>query len=217
MERFEALEGKAIALEFKASPEGVVEGYASLFGEVDQGGDAVVAGAYTKSLAALASSNRRVKMLWQHDPSQPIGVWDEVKEDARGLWVKGRILKDVEKGREAVALLEADAIDGLSIGYRTVKANRDAKGVRQLQELDLWEVSLVTFPMLATARIDAVKAADLTERDFERLLTQDAGLSRSVARRLMAGGYDAVKAMRDAGDGIGELAQFMRNLQSSKG
>ena len=131
MELLETLEGKAVSLDFKASPEGVVEGYASLFGEVDQGGDTVVAGAYTKSLLSLAEGNRRVKMLWQHDPYQPIGVWDEVKEDARGLFVKGRILKDVERGREAVALMEAGAMDGLSIGYRTVKAARDAKGVRQ--------------------------------------------------------------------------------------
>lgn len=216
MELHEAFEGKAVALEFKASPEGVVEGYASLFGEVDQGGDTVVPGAFAKSLAALAADNRRVKMLWQHDPSQPIGVWDEVREDARGLWVKGRILKDVEKGREAVALLEAGAMDGLSIGYRAVKATRNAEGVRLLQELNLWEVSLVTFPMQATARVDAVKAADLTERDFERMLTQDAGFSRSVARRLMAGGFEAVKAMQDAGDGLDELAQFMRRTINAK-
>lgn len=216
MELHDILEGKAVALDFKASSDGYVEGYASLFGEVDLGGDMVVAGAYTKSLAGLASSNRRVKMLWQHDRDQPIGVWDDVKEDGRGLWVKGRILKDVEKGREALALVEAGAMDGLSIGYRPVKANRDAKGVRQLQEVDLWEVSLVTFPMQVTARIDAVKAADFTERDFERMLTQDAGLSRSVARRLMAGGFEAVKAMRDAGDGLGELAQFMRQQINAK-
>ena len=103
--------------------------------------------------------------------------------------------------------------DGLSIGEGTVNAVRGAKGERLLKELDIWEVSLVTFPMLPSARIDAVKAAGLTERDFERMLTQDAGLSRSVARRLMAGGYDAVKAMQDAGDGIGELAQFMRAIK----
>lgn len=208
------LEGKSIALDMKATAEGLIEGYASRFGEVDQGGDVVQPGAYAKSLAALAAGGRKVKMLWQHDPSHPVGVWDEVKEDAQGLWVKGRILTDVAKGREALALVVAGAMDGLSIGYRTLKAVRDAKGQRLLQELDLWEVSLVTFPMQQTARIDAVKAADLTERDFERVLTQDAGLSRSVARRLMAGGLDAVKAMRDAGDGesISDLVRFMRGI-----
>ena len=132
-----------------------VQGYASLFGVRDQGGDVVQKGAYAASLAALGASGRRVKMLWQHDPAQPIGVWDEVREDATGLWVKGRILVDVEKGREAAALLAAGAIDGLSIGYRTRRAERDGKGQRLLAELELWEVSLVTFPMLPEARVAA--------------------------------------------------------------
>ncbi|MDO9638808.1 MAG: HK97 family phage prohead protease [Pseudotabrizicola sp.] len=134
---------------------GTVEGYASLFGLKDQGGDVVLAGAYAGSLKRLASAGAKVKMLWQHDAAQPIGVWDEVREDARGLWVKGRILTEVARGREAAALLAAGAIDGLSIGYRTVKAERDGKGRRLLSELELWEVSLVTFPMLSEARVQA--------------------------------------------------------------
>ena len=133
----------------------VVEGYASLFGKRDQGGDTVQAGAYGASLKVLAAQGRRVKMLWQHDPGQPIGVWEEVREDAKGLYVKGRILTEVERGREAAALLMAGAIDGLSIGYRTLRAERDAKGQRLLAEVDLWEVSLVTFPMLAEAWVSA--------------------------------------------------------------
>ena len=131
----------------------VIEGYASLFGATDQGGDVVEAGAYRASLGKVSKQNRTIKMLWQHDPAQPIGVWDEVREDAKGLWVKGRILTDVEKGREAVALIEAGAIDGLSIGYRTIKAHKGAKGHRHLDEVELWEVSLVTFPMLPDARV----------------------------------------------------------------
>lgn len=148
----------------------VIEGYASLFGKRDQGNDVVMGGAYGASLARLAAAGRRVKMLWQHDPTQPIGVWDEVREDATGLWVKGRILGDVEKGREAVALLAAGAIDGLSIGYRTVKSERDGKGQRLLTELELWEVSLVTFPMLPEARV-AGKGETL-EADTWRSLAQ---------------------------------------------
>ena len=148
----------------------VIEGYASLFGKRDQGGDVVQAGAYGASLAALGAAGRRVKMLWQHDPTQPIGVWDEVREDAVGLWVKGRILPEVDKGREAVALLAAGAIDGLSIGYRTVKAERDGKGQRLLSELELWEVSLVTFPMLPEARVSA--KGDAPEADFWRSMAQ---------------------------------------------
>ena len=138
-----------------AEVEGGVEisGYASLFGAVDQGGDVVEAGVYAASLKAMAASKRNMKMLWQHEPGHPIGVWDEVREDAKGLFVKGRILNSVEKGREAAALIAAGAIDGLSIGYRTVKATKNSKGQRLLSELELWEVSLVTFPMLPSARV----------------------------------------------------------------
>lgn len=97
-----------------------IEGYASLFGACDQGGDEVACGAYAASLKRLSAEKRAVKMLWQHDPAQPIGIWDEVREDERGLYVKGRLLDTVERGREAAALIGAGAIDGLSIGYRTV-------------------------------------------------------------------------------------------------
>lgn len=135
--------------------DAVIAGYASVFGKSDQGGDVVLSGAYSRSLDHLARCGRSVKMLWQHDPAQPIGVWDEVREDAHGLYVKGRILSDVACGRDALALIRAGAIDGLSIGYRTVKAEKDAKGRRLLADLELWEVSLVTFPMLPDARVGA--------------------------------------------------------------
>lgn len=133
----------------------VVSGYASVFGVRDQGGDVVVAGAYKAALARLAAGGGRVRMLWQHDPAQPIGIWDEVREDNKGLWVKGRLLTEVARGREAAALMAAGAVDGLSIGYRTVRAEKMAGGGRKLIELELWEVSLVTFPMLPVARIAA--------------------------------------------------------------
>ena len=151
------LEHKFMALGDAKPVDGAVEisGYASLFGKTDQGGDVVQSGAYAKSLDRLASKGNSVKMLWQHDPAQPIGIWDEVREDNAGLYVKGRILLDVEKGREAAALIEAGAIDGLSIGYRTVRATKNDTGGRLLSELELWEVSLVTFPMLPDARVGA--------------------------------------------------------------
>ena len=150
-------------LEVKFSRAGAVQltdgaeiaGYASLFGAEDQGGDVVAPGAFTAALAA----GRRVAMLWQHDPREPIGLWDEVVEDGRGLRVKGRLLPEVARAREAAVLLRAGAIDGLSIGYRTVRAERDGKGRRVLREVELWEVSLVTFPMLGEARV-AAKAED---------------------------------------------------------
>lgn len=133
----------------------VIAGYASLFGAEDQGGDVVARGAYGASLARLAAAGTRVKMLWQHDPTRPIGVWDEVREDDRGLYVRGRLLVEVQAAREAKALLEAGAIDGLSIGYRTERSEKAAGGGRVLHRVALWEVSLVTFPMLPAARVQA--------------------------------------------------------------
>lgn len=126
-----------------------ISGYASLFDKVDQGGDRVARGAYRASLAKGGG----VKMLWQHDPAQPIGIWDEIREDERGLWVAGRLLPQVARAKEAAALIEAGALDGLSIGYRVKRAERDREGRRILYEVDLWEVSLVTFPMLSQARV----------------------------------------------------------------
>lgn len=199
------METKFLSLEWKADEAGVIEGYGSVFDTVDNGGDVVAPGAFSSSLRA----GRKVKMLLQHDPSDVIGVWNEIEEDGKGLRVKGRILTSVRKGAETHELVKAGAMDGLSIGYRTVKS-MDRNGKRVILQADLWEVSLVTFPMNELARIDAVKAAAMSERDMERTLTQDAGLSRSVARRLMAGGYDAVKAMQDAGDGADDLAALLK-------
>lgn len=132
-----------------------IEGYASVFGIRDRGGDIVLPGAYAASLKRMAEAGGRVGMLWQHDQSQPIGVWDEVAEDAHGLRVKGRLLTEVARGREAAALMAAGAVDGLSIGYRTLRAEKLPEGGRKLVELELWEVSLVTFPMLPVARAAA--------------------------------------------------------------
>ena len=137
----------------------VIEGYASRFGLPDHGGDIVAKGAFAASLARLAARGDKVRMLWQHDPTKPIGVWDEIREDATGLWVKGRLLSEVTLAREAATLIEAGAIDGLSIGYRTIRAEKDRQGRRVLNEVELWEVSLVTFPMLPEAKLGA-KAAD---------------------------------------------------------
>lgn len=161
----------------------VISGYASLFGAVDQGNDVVEPGAYAASLNALAAKSSRVKMLWQHDPTQPIGIWDEVREDSKGLWVKGRLLESIEKGREAKALIEAGAIDGLSIGYRTRKATKNSKGQRLLTELELWEVSLVTFPMLPTARITGKSDENDTSRSLRDMAAAFRGARADLARR----------------------------------
>ncbi|MEM7667626.1 MAG: HK97 family phage prohead protease [Pseudomonadota bacterium] len=145
---------------------GRIDGYASLFGEPDQQGDVVMPGAFRLSLDRLAAASRKVKFLWQHDPTTPIGVWNHVAEDEKGLVVSGEILTRVARGADALALMKAGAIDGLSIGYRTVKAEPNpATGGRNLHEIDLWEVSLVTFPMLPTARamLEEVTPSDVME------------------------------------------------------
>lgn len=198
------MEFKHLSLEWKADDQGVIEGYGSVFDVVDQGGDIIAPGAFRQSLNAA----RKVKMLYQHDPSAVVGVWNSLEEDDKGLRVSGKMLTTVKAGAEAYELVKAGAIDGLSIGYRTVKS-MDRNGKRVIMQAELWEVSLVTFPMNEMARIDAVKAAELSERDLERVLTRDAGLSRTVAQKLMAGGYDAIKAMRDAGDGADEVAALL--------
>ena len=159
----------------------VIEGYASLFGQTDQGGDIVKKGAYGGSLKKLMRAGRSVKMLWQHDPAQPIGVWDELREDDKGLYVKGRLLESVEKGREAAALIGAGAIEGLSIGDRTKRAAKTAQGKRILTELELWEVSLVTFPMLPSARV-AAKSDDWGDDLMQEVVAALDGARQEMAR-----------------------------------
>jgi HK97 family phage prohead protease len=140
----------------KISADGAFEGYASLFGVIDLGRDRVVQGAFRDCLARKPPS--AVKLLWQHDPAHPLGVWEEIAEDEKGLKVRGQLDLAVAKAREVHALMRSGAVDGLSIGFRTERARKDnATGVRNLEKLDLWEVSIVTFPMLPGARVSAVK------------------------------------------------------------
>jgi len=132
-----------------------IEGHASLFWTRDLNDDVTAAGAFAASLAETGAAG--VKMLHQHDDAEPIGVWDEIVEDARGLFVRGRILRATPRGRLVAALVEAGALDGLSIGFRQVKARQDGS-LRVLRRVELWEVSVVTFPMLPGARLSVVPA-----------------------------------------------------------
>jgi HK97 family phage prohead protease len=194
---------RALPLEAKSLDDGVFEGYASLFNREDLGHDVIAPGAFRESLASRGAA--RIKMLFQHDPAEPIGVWDEIREDARGLYVRGRLMTAVSKAREVLMLMRAGALDGLSIGFKAVKARRDAAtGVRRLEKVDLWEISVVTFPMLPGARVESVKARPFdrgapTMREFERWLTRDAGLTRMEARAVLRSGFPGLKALRDAG------------------
>jgi len=137
--------------------EGRFAGYASAFGLVDESGDVVMPGAFVRSLSRRGTPG--VRMLFQHDPKEPIGVWEAIREDGFGLWVEGRLVPGVPRADALRRLIETRAIDGLSIGFRTVRATRESKGGhRKLWQIDLWEISIVTFPMLDRARISAGSA-----------------------------------------------------------
>ncbi|MDQ0317839.1 HK97 family phage prohead protease [Amorphus orientalis] len=159
-------EAHAAALEVKFSPapeptvsaDGTFSGYATLFGRADLSGDVVAPGAFARVLGEKEAG--RIKLLYQHDPAEPIGRWLLIAEDRRGLHVRGRITDETTRGREVRALMRDGVLDGLSIGFKTVREARDpATGHRLLLEVDLWEISIVTFPMLPEARARAAKAA----------------------------------------------------------
>jgi hypothetical protein len=215
-----ALEHKFNRVELEAG-DGTISGYASVFGAVDLGRDAVERGAFAKSLAARGAGG--IRMLFQHNPDEVIGRWTAIREDARGLYVEGRISTEVAKGREVLALLRNGGLDGLSIGFRTVKAKKEARsGVRRILEADLWEISVVTFPMLPQARVTAVKAGRRpTAREFERWLVRDAGLTRSEARAVIARGFASLGRRRDGAAGEKGLAKTIREaarqLQPTRG
>jgi uncharacterized protein len=139
------------------------EGYASLFGVPDGAGDTVAPGAFAASLRKRPPS--RVRMLYQHFAHEPIGVWEQIREDSRGLYVRGRLVTDVPRGAEVQTLLREGALNGLSIGFRTLRARRDAKGLRTLLEIELWEVSVVTFPLLAGSQVTAIGSKGETLAD----------------------------------------------------
>ena len=153
------------------SPDGAVD-YASLFGVIDRARDMVMPGAFAASLAQRGL--RQVPMLFQHDPAEPIGVWLELTEDLRGLYARGRLIPEVMRARELIALLEAGTADGLSIGFRTVRGRTDPKTkVRRLDAVDLWEISIVTFPLLPGARVRAVKDVRLPSRPSPAVRTRN--------------------------------------------
>jgi HK97 family phage prohead protease len=165
---------------------GTVEGYASMFNLLDRGGDIVLPGAFKASLADFRKRKSNPPMLWQHDPYTPVGVWTEVEEDEKGLKVKGELALDVPQAAAARALMLAGAVKGLSIGYRTIDSDVDrTSGVRTLKKVDLWEVSLVTFPMQREAQISGVKA-DFDPRELERELRSELKLSSAAAVRAVA-------------------------------
>lgn len=179
---------------------GTIEGYGSVFNLMDRGGDIVLPGAFKRSLAEWKKKKMPVPMLWQHNSDEPIGIWDEIVEDEKGLRVKGSLVLEVPKAVEVRALIKRKAVSGLSIGYQTKQSETDPKtGVRKLKEITLWEISPVTFPMMPEAQISGVKNSNFDARGWEKsfreggLSRSDAMIATSIARKLF---------LRD--EGIGE-------------
>ena len=209
------------ALDLKSvGADGAFEGYASLFNAEDLGRDVIEPGAFNRSLKKRGAAG--IRMLFQHDPAQPIGTWTSLVEDARGLYAKGQLTLDVAMAREVLALMREGALDGLSIGFREVRGQRDARsGIRKLKEIDLWEISVVTFPMQPDARILRVRAAPFTgrvptPREFERWLTQDAGLTRSQARAVMRDGLKGLTGQQEAAEGSSGQEALLASIRRAR-
>lgn len=200
------------------SDDGVFEGYGSVFGgEPDSYGEIVAKGAFTESLAKLKSLGRTVPVLWQHRSAEPIGVYEEIREDEHGLFVRGRLLiKEVARAAEAFALIKAGAVTGLSIGYWVVDATYDkATDIRLLKKLDLSEVSLVTFPAKDDARVESVKfklahGVLPTLPEFEKLL-REAGFSKTQAAGVANRGFAYMLRSESEGEAPTEGFKALRD------
>ena len=182
--------------------EGLFAGYASVFDVIDSHKDIIIKGAFARTLKERAGD---IKLLWQHRVDEPIGSITKIREDAKGLYVEGRLLLEVKRAQEAHALLKTGAVEGLSIGYTVKDFYIDEEtGIRILTDIDLWEVSLVTFPANAAAQVTHVKnALPGTIREFEHFL-RDAGYSRKQAKFIAVHGFGHDDDQRDAGDETGE-------------
>ena len=219
---------QVIPFEFKAGhlddeeEKGMFEGYGSIFGNKDLGNDVVEAGAFTKSLRSRKPN--QVKLLWQHKQDQPIGVFESIKEDGDGLAVKGRLALGTQQGREAFELMKMGALDGLSIGYKAdpnKQSYDERRKRRMLKEVDLMEISLVTFPMNPKARVISVKACDRTIRDWETFLREEGELSRSDAKVCAKALVNSLTKHRDDGqteisEAIDRMKRLMVNIKPNK-
>lgn len=189
---------------------GTFSGYASVFGELDWYNDIVMPGAFQKTIAKFVEMKRKVPMLWQHNSREPIGVYTKLVEDQYGLYVEGECNMKVQQGQECHSLLEQGALSGLSIGYDTVSYTVNTeKDVRYLTEVDLWEVSPVTFPAGDSARVTGVKfITDLTTLSDCETLLRDAGFSKSEATAFVS----KARAIATRSDSVG--AETIKNTLS---
>lgn len=199
---------------FVADDGATIIGYASRFRTLDSYDDIVMPGAFAASIAAHKAAGTMPAMLWQHDAGEPIGVWSEIREDDNGLRVRGSLNLETARGKEAAALIRQGALDGLSIGFMVSEGGATfdrATGHRILTAVDLWEVSLVTFPANATARLDGGTVA--TRAQFETLLRQ-VGFSRGAATKLSRGGWGALTATSPTTDET-KARRFLEKVEAA--
>lgn len=211
-------EVRSCVLQIKATgDDGTVEGYGSVFGVRDNYDDVIATGAFAATLKAHKQEGTMPAMLWQHDACEPIGVWTEMVEDGKGLRIKGQLALETTRGKEAHALLKLGALNGLSIGFVSKQwaYDRDTE-IRTLTEIELWEVSLVTFPANEKARVTNVKNADQLSapKDAERIL-RDAGFSKSDATALVSRVMRMGEERSDSVDSTAKAMQAANRLISS--
>ena len=207
---------RSFALSLKSvGDDGLIEGYGSVFGVRDSYSDIVAPGAFKGSLAAHKAAGTMPALLWQHDVSEPIGVWLEMGEDQHGLRIKGRLALETARGKEAHTLLKMGALNGLSIGFMTKDWTYDRQtDIRTVTQLELWEVSLVTFPSNSAARVTSVRSADEigTPKDAERIL-RDAGFSRADATAFVSCLIRMGQARREAADTTAQVIKAAQRLR----
>jgi hypothetical protein len=207
-----ATKTRDFAFELKALKEdGSFDGYGSVFGVKDSYDEIVAAGAFTESLAAHKAAGTMPALLWQHRSGEPCGVYTEMTEDNIGLRVSGQLALKTARGAEAYELLKMKAISGLSIGFATREDSYDrVTGIRTLKKVDLWEVSLVTFPANDAARVQGVKSIESIEnlRDAEQYL-RDSGLSRTQALAFIA----KLKCLGQSDSDEGDMQQIVEALK----
>lgn len=203
-----------IPIETKAfGDSGSFEGYASIFGNVDLGGDVIERGAFKE---IVKGRNGMVKILNQHRSNDPIGVAD-VKQDDKGLAFKGQLILEAPSARSAYALMKGGALDGMSIGYDVLEGGGKIleSGIRVLTGLKLWEISPVTWGMNPLAGIDNVKiASNITNiRELEDFL-RESGFSKAQAVAIASRGWNGLQDRRDSGeaDGAKEYLHFLNSL-----
>jgi HK97 family phage prohead protease len=193
--------------------DGAFEGFGSVFGNVDSYKEIVAPGAFAESLAQWKASGRLPPVLWQHRSGEPIGPYLFMEEQPIGLHAKGQLLiNDVQRAKEARALMKAKAVNGLSIGFVTREDSYDRlTGIRTLKKVDLWEVSVVTFPANPAAQISSVKSAiDAIEtvRDAEAFLRDVGRLSNAQAAAFI-GRFKSLSGQRDS-DELGDLVSAIK-------